>query len=123
MKVLICEDEEMLLTALEFRLRKQGVTVLTATDGQQALALVKSEQPDLLVTDIDTPKLDGIALSTKIRETGSTMPILIVGPLDQSEHIMEAIKAGANDFLAKPCKPDELILRIKLQHLPVAETV
>jgi two-component system alkaline phosphatase synthesis response regulator PhoP len=67
MKILICEDEEIMLTALEFRLRKQGFTVIKAEDGRQAIEKLKSEKPDLVVADIMMPHVSGLELIQFIR--------------------------------------------------------
>ena len=114
MKVLICEDEEILLTAIEFRLRKQGYELELAKDGMAALEQIRQELPDLLVADIKMPKLSGLELIKYVRsELKSSIPIIIISSLDQDEIILEAFRLGANDFIAKPFKPAELVLRIR----------
>ena len=114
MKILICEDEEMLLTAIEFRLRKQGFALALAQDGMEALEKIRQEMPDLVVADINMPKLTGLELIRYIRaELKSSIPIIIVSSLDQDEVVLEAFRLGANDFIAKPFKPAELVLRIR----------
>lgn len=114
MKVLICEDEEMLLAAIEFRLRKQGFELVLAKDGMAALEHIRQGLPDLLVADIKMPKLSGLELIKYVRsELKSSIPIIIISSLDQDAVILEAFKLGANDFIAKPFKPAELILRIR----------
>lgn len=114
MKVLICEDEEMLLTAIEFRLRKQGFDLMLAQDGMEALEQMRQEIPDILVADIKMPKLTGLELIQYVRsELKSSIPIIIISSLDQDEVVLEAFQLGANDFIAKPFKPAELVLRIR----------
>jgi len=114
MKILVCEDEEMLLTSLEFRLRKQGFEVIRATDGQEAKDKVQSEMPDLVIADIMMPHVSGLELTTFIRnEMKSAMPIIMISALGNDDTVLEAFQLGANDFISKPFKPIELVLRIK----------
>ena len=114
MKILICEDEEVMLTALEFRLRKHGFQVIVAEDGKQAIQKIQQEPPDIVVADIMMPHITGLELTNYIRQDlKSTMPIIIISALEHDEVVLEAFQLGANDFIAKPFKPNELILRIK----------
>lgn len=114
MKVLICEDEEILLTAIEFRLRKQGFKVLLAKDGQQALEKIKSENPDLVIADIMMPHVTGLELIDHIRnDFKSDLPVIIISALEYDDVVLEAFRLGANDFITKPFKPAELVLRVK----------
>ena len=114
MKILICEDEEIMLTALEFRLRKQGFEVILAKDGRQAIQKVQEESPDVLVADIMMPYVTGLELITFIREEmQSALPVIIISALENDEVVLEAFRLGATDFITKPFKPNELILRIK----------
>jgi len=114
MKVLICEDEEIMLTALEFRLRKQGLEVLVAEDGKQALQKIKDHSPDIIVADIMMPFVTGLELISFVRgDMKSSLPIIIISALENDEVVLEAFRLGATDFVTKPFKPNELILRIK----------
>lgn len=113
-KILICEDEEILLTALKFRLQKQGYELFLAADGAEAEALLKKERPDMLVTDIDVPKKNGLELIDLVRQDlGWDIPIVMIAPMENGEEILEAKKSGATDFVTKPFKPVELVLRIR----------
>jgi DNA-binding response OmpR family regulator len=114
MKILICEDEEIMLTALEFRLRKQGFTAELAEDGKQAIEMLQREIPDLIVADIMMPYVTGLQLISYVRtELKSDVPIIIISALDDDDTVLEAFRLGATDFIAKPFKPNELVLRIK----------
>lgn len=114
MTVLICEDEEIMLTAISFRMRKQGFNVVIAQDGREALDKIAEYQPDFIVTDIMVPFVSGLEIVTTLRnDRQSQVPIIVMSALDQEETILEAFRRGANDFIAKPFKPNELILRIK----------
>ena len=114
MKILICEDEEIMLTALEFRLRKQGFQVIKAEDGLQAKAKLISEEPDLVIADIMMPHVSGLELIQYIRlDLKKDLPVSFISALEYEDVILEAFRLGANDFITKPFKPYELILRIR----------
>ena len=114
MKILVCEDEEIMLTALEFRLRKQGFDVVLAEDGKIALEKIKEEKPDLVVADILMPFVNGLELIEFIRkDMQNTLPIIIISALEHEETVLKAFRLGATDFITKPFKPNELVLRIK----------
>lgn len=114
MKILICEDEEIMLTALEFRLRRQRFEVVIAQDGRQAMEKIESENPDLIVADIMMPYVNGLELIHHVRnQLQSNIPIIVMSAIEQDDVVLEAFRLGANDFIAKPFKPNELILRIK----------
>ena len=114
MRILVCEDEEILLTSLEFRLRKNGFSVITAKDGKQALQMVEDDKPDLLVADIMMPHLTGLQLVDYMRnDLDLDTPVIIISALEEEDTVLEAFRCGANDFIAKPFKLTELVLRIK----------
>ena len=114
MKILICEDEEIMLTALEFRLKKQGYEVIRAEDGQVAIDKIQTEDPDLIIADIMMPHVSGLELITFVRQDQQKdTPIIVISALELDEVVLEASRLGANDFISKPFKPIELILRIK----------
>ena len=114
MRILICEDEEIMLTALEFRLRKAGFEVLLAENGKIALEKIKEENPDLVVADIMMPFVTGLELIEFIRkDMRSALPIIVISALEHEDTVLEAFRIGATDFITKPFKPNELVLRIK----------
>jgi two-component system, OmpR family, response regulator VicR len=116
MKVLICEDEEIMLTALEFRMRKKGFEVVIARDGQEAIDFLQTEKIDLIVADIMMPRVTGLELVTHVRtKLKSDVPIIIISALEHDDVVMEAFRLGANDFITKPFKPTELVLRVRRQ--------
>jgi len=115
MKILVCEDEEILLTSLEFRLKKQGLEVILAADGKEALEKIQSESPDLIVADIMMPHVTGLELITFVRKKmKSDIPIIIISAMGQDDVVLKAFELGATDFISKPFKPSELVLRIKM---------
>lgn len=115
MKILVCEDEEILLTSLEFRLKKQGFEIVLAKDGKEAIEKIKTESPDLIVADIMMPLVTGLELTSYVRKKlKSDMPIIMISALGNDETVLEAFRLGATDFISKPFKPSELVLRIKM---------
>ncbi|MFK7775684.1 MAG: response regulator transcription factor [Saprospiraceae bacterium] len=115
MKILVCEDEEILLTSLSFRLKKQGFEIILAKDGKEALEKIKTESPDLIVADIVMPQVSGLELITFVRKKmKSDLPIIMISALGNDDTVLEAFRLGATDFIAKPFKPSELVLRIKM---------
>lgn len=115
MKILVCEDEEILLTSLEFRLKKQGFEIVLAKDGKDALEKIKTESPDLIVADIMMPNVSGLELISFVREKmKSNLPIIMISAMGNDDTVLKAFKLGATDFISKPFKPSELVLRIKM---------
>ena len=103
-----------MLTALEFRLKRQGFTVLRAEDGQKAIDIVNTQMPDLIIADIMMPHVTGLELIQYIRQDlKQETPIIVISALEMDEIVLKAFRYGANDFITKPFKPYELIIRIR----------
>ena len=114
MKILICEDAEILLSAIELRLRKKGFELKLAPSGKEAIDIVQENPPDLMVADLDMKDVSGLQFIRYIRHTLQLkLPILIIGNLEDEQDLLKAMHEGANDFLTKPFKPKELALRIQ----------
>lgn len=115
MTILICEHEEIMLTAIEFRMRKAGFKVSRAKNGAEALVRIEEDKPGFIVTDLVLPNTDVLELIDTIRnKQKSDVPIIMITDLDNAEEvILEGFKLGADDFVTKPFKPSELIIRIK----------
>jgi DNA-binding response OmpR family regulator len=111
-KVLLCDDEIHILRAAELKVSRAGYHVRIARDGQEAWEMIQQELPDVLVTDVQMPRVDGFELSRRIRADEATreLPILMLTAkgfeLEQRE-LME--KWGIVDILAKPFSPRELV--------------
>jgi len=102
-KILVVEDEEILLTALQEELRQGGYTVEGAVDGEDGLNKIKTFKPDLVLLDLVMPKMDGMAVLKKLRESQETadLPVVILTNLSDYERISEALSLGAKDYLVK----------------------
>ena len=110
--VLIVDDSPMMCRYLGLFLEKK-FEVLTYTDSVEALALIESGfQLDVIVTDLDMPRLNGIALIGAIRQSLLHIPLLVVSGVKESTERIKALNAGANDLMLKPFHPDELIVRL-----------
>lgn len=121
-RILVAEDDPDVLRMLEHVMRTLG-DVETATNGQDALALAKSGRPDVIVTDVMMPKMDGLTLAKELKEDPqlATVPVVMltakVGPRD----VIAGINAGARFYVTKPFKTDELVAKVrKALNLPTA---
>ena len=110
-KILIVDDEAMILRILATRLSMVGYQVLVAADGKEALEIFATNNPDLVVLDVMMPKLDGYAVCQQIRET-SEIPIIMLTALSDVADRITGLKLGADDYLTKPFSPKELEARI-----------
>ena len=111
-KVLLCDDETHILRAAQIKLSHAGYDVSTAADGQEAWESILASPPDLLVTDLQMPRLDGLELSRRVRETPATahLPILMLTAKGfELTHLELAEKTGVLAVLPKPFSPRELV--------------
>lgn len=114
MKILIADDDIMMLKTMEFKLKKEGFEVVPAKDGNEALELVKNNSFDLIVTDIMMPYLTGLELVDRTRnELNLKTPIIVLSGVGLEKTVLEAFDLGADDFIDKPFSPSELVVRIK----------
>ncbi|MFJ4095673.1 response regulator transcription factor [Kitasatospora sp. NPDC089913] len=111
--VLVVEDDPGVRTTLDQLLRFEGYSVLTATDGQDALELLERHRPDLAVVDVVMPRLDGLALCRMLRRRGDRLPVLVLTARHQLGDRVAGLDAGADDYLAKPFATEELLARIR----------
>lgn len=112
MKILIADDDPQILRALRITLRARGYEVLVATDGVQAVNLAIEHRPDLYLIDLGMPHLDGVEVITGLRGWTSA-PILVVSGRTGSADKVQALDAGADDYVTKPFQIDELLARIR----------
>jgi putative two-component system response regulator len=112
-KVLVVDDEPANVRLLTTLLTREGYTVVTASDGEEGLAMVASSHPDLVLMDVVMPKLSGYDVCERIKHNPSTRltPVVLITALHQREHKIRGINAGADDFLTKPVDPHELKAR------------
>jgi DNA-binding response OmpR family regulator len=113
MKILVIEDDEMILRALEFRLKKENYEVEVARTGKEALEKLKSNNYQLVITDLMLPFIMGMELLSYIKSTNADIPVIVLSAADEESTVMDAFNLGADDFIAKPFSPGELSLRVK----------
>jgi two-component system KDP operon response regulator KdpE len=112
MRILIADDDPQILRALRVTLSAKGYDVITAADGAEAIAAAIDHRPDLLMLDLGMPRLDGIEVIQAIRGW-STVPILVVSGRTGAGDKVDALDAGADDYVTKPFSIDELLARIR----------
>ena len=112
MKVLLVEDDADLLDLLTYALGREGYTVLTAMDGQQALKRWEADSPDVILLDANLPKIDGFEVCRRIRHEGAT-PIIMLTARDEEDDILHGFRVGADDYVNKPFSAKQLAARIK----------
>ncbi len=112
-KILVAEDEKMMLKAIAFKLQKEGYDITTADDGRQAMELLRSGDFDLMVSDIMMPFASGMELVTEIKQLGLKTKTLLLSALGQENTVLKAFSLGADDYMTKPFSPNELLVRIK----------
>ncbi|MFB2939454.1 response regulator [Aerosakkonemataceae cyanobacterium BLCC-F154] len=113
MKILLVEDDPFTGELLSATLKTHRYIVELATDGQIALELVNVYNYDLIILDVQIPTLDGISLCRQLRSSGCTTPILILTAKGSNDDIVTGLDAGADDYVAKPCEPAQLLARIR----------
>ena len=114
MKILVCEDDYMVIKAIEHKLTREGYEVEIANDGRQATERIKTQEYDLMITDLLMPFTGGLELINLLRnEMKKTLPIIVLSKVGNEETIIEAFKLGADDYLTKPFSPNELSIRVK----------
>jgi len=112
MKALVVDDDRVLADVLTFTLRREGFEVIQAYDGQMALHRWSDEQPDIVVLDVNLPKLDGFAVCKSIREQAET-PIILLTVRDEEDDIVRGLHLGADDYITKPFSPRQLVARVQ----------
>jgi two-component system, OmpR family, KDP operon response regulator KdpE len=121
--ILITEDEKSIRNFLKISLETQGYKCIEADSGANALMLASSHNPDILILDLGLPDMDGVDVIKKLREV-SQIPIIIVSARDREREKVDALDAGADDYLTKPFSISELLARIRviLRHRNFTET-
>ena len=110
--VLIVDDDPKLLKMLQRTLVYENLKVFTATSGVEALPLVQSQHPDLIIVDWMMPKMDGLAFIQRLRDEENKTMILMLTARDAIENRVEGLESGADDYLVKPFAPAELVARV-----------
>ncbi|MBN1247942.1 MAG: response regulator transcription factor [Anaerolineae bacterium] len=111
-RVLVVDDEPRYVRLIEINLEASGYSVLTATDGPEAVELAAQEDCDLILLDIGLPRMDGYAVCKEIRRF-SDVPVIMLTARGQTSDIVQGLDAGADDYIPKPFSAQELLARIR----------
>ena len=114
MKVLVVDDEKLLVKGIKFNLENDGYEVLTGADGVEAVEIAAKEAVDLVVLDLMMPRMDGLEACQKIREFSDVPIIMLTAKADDMDKLL-GFEHGADDYLTKPFNPLELVARVKAQ--------
>ncbi|SUB60013.1 Transcriptional regulatory protein walR [Pediococcus pentosaceus] len=111
-KILVVDDEKPISDIVKFNLDKEGYDVVTAYDGEEALAQVEEEKPDLILLDLMLPKIDGLEVARQVRAKHN-IPIIMVTAKDSELDKVVGLELGADDYVTKPFSNRELVARVK----------
>ncbi|KKK38331.1 chemotaxis protein CheY [Mesobacillus campisalis] len=112
-KLLVVDDEQSILTLLQYNLEQAGYQVLTAMDGEEGKNLALTENPDLIILDLMLPKLDGLDVCKHLRQQRVQTPILMLTAKDDEFDKVLGLELGADDYMTKPFSPREVVARVK----------
>ena len=112
--IVLVEDNENVAQLIEYKLKKEPYDVLRAMDGIQGLEAIRGAHPDLVILDVMLPKLDGFEVLRELRSEPSTRetPVLMLTALSQEQDVAKGFQLGADDYMVKPFRPSELLLRV-----------
>ena len=113
MKILVVDDEKVLVKGIKFNLESEGYQVEAGYDGEEAVELARSGSFDLIILDLMMPKIDGLQACMRIREF-SNVPIIMLTARSEDTDKIEALDAGADDYLTKPFSVEELLARLRV---------
>ncbi len=115
-RILVAEDERDIRELIGFTLRHSGHEVLTASNGEDALAIALRELPDLILLDIRMPRLTGYDVCRSLRAVPTTqhIPVAFLSAKGQDSEVQAGMEAGATDYILKPFAPDQLVNRVAL---------
>ncbi|MGH9225758.1 MAG: response regulator transcription factor [Acidimicrobiales bacterium] len=113
-KVLVIDDDPVILELLRVNFEIEGFAVVSASDGREGLERAKRDKPDVILSDIMMPRMDGLALVTALRSEPKTraVPIILLSAKAQNAEVKAGLEAGADDYVTKPFDPLELIDRV-----------
>lgn len=113
--ILIADDETRISSFVEKGLRAAGFATRVASDGVQALELAQTDEFDLMLLDVNMPRMDGFTVLEHLRGGGSTMPVIMLTARVELHDTVAGLEGGADDYLGKPFRFDELLARIRLR--------
>jgi len=113
--IVVVEDEQAIQDVIAYNLRREGYEVLLAGDGDEGLALIQSKRPALVILDLMLPGIDGLSICQQLRADAKTrsIPLMILSAKEEESDIVIGLSLGADDYLAKPFSPREMLARVK----------
>ena len=126
-KILIADDEDVILEIMARKIASQDYEVITAKDGQEAWAKIASELPDVIILDLNMPKMDGWAVLSQLRANPPTkrwQPVIIVSAQNEVESFKKGMDLEADHYLTKPCSIEDILkaIRLMLSLIPQRDT-
>ena len=114
MKILVVDDDKLILEAVSFNLKNEGYDVVNAEDGFQVLDIIEKEKIDLIISDVMMPNISGLGLLNLLKQFYfNKIPVIIISSLDKTEIIIQTLGMGAVDFIAKPIDYKKLLRTVK----------
>ena len=113
-KILVVDDDKEIVGAIKKRLEMEDYEIITAYDGLEAMDILMEQEVQLLIIDVMMPKMDGLSATMKIRESRNIPIIILSAKTEESDKIL-GLSMGADDYISKPFRPDELVARVKSQ--------
>ncbi|MCM3568315.1 response regulator transcription factor [Neobacillus mesonae] len=112
-KVLVVDDEQSIVTLLQYNLEQAGFEVITAMDGEEGKRLAEQESPNIIILDLMLPQLDGMEVCKQLRQEKIMIPILMLTAKEDEFDKILGLELGADDYMVKPFSPREVIARVK----------
>lgn len=113
MKILIIDDDQLMLTAMSLKLQEQGFEVSTSCDGMEAIPIIQEKKIDLIISDIMMPGISGLALLSLLKQFYfNKIPLILMSSLDEGALILKSLDLGAHDFITKPVDFNKLYKKI-----------
>lgn len=113
-KILVVDDDKEIVGAIKKCLEMEDYEIITAYDGLEAMDVLMEQEVQLLIIDVMMPKMDGLSATMKIRESKNIPIIILSAKTEESDKIL-GLSMGADDYISKPFRPDELVARVKSQ--------
>jgi len=116
-KILLADDEDVVLEIMARKIASQNYEVITAKDGQEAWAKINSDVPDIIILDLNMPKMDGWAVLRQLRQNPPTkrwQPVIIISAQNELESFQKGINLEADHYLTKPCQIEDVLKAIRL---------
>jgi DNA-binding response OmpR family regulator len=113
MKLLIVDDDRDLCELLDYAFRREGFAVEKAFDGENAVGVMQRDRPDLIILDINLPRMAGFSVLERIRHDDRHLPVLLLSARQEEADVLRGLQLGADDYVTKPFRPKELVARVK----------